>query len=309
MYILGSLIFTYIIFCLINRKFLNTNFYKNDFRQVQKFRDGVPYDLEIVNTGSSYAKYAFDYQSFHIKGFNFALRPQSLNYDFKLLKYYQKHLKKNCKVIIVLPNLVFGFVDYEYDLSNKKYYYFLDKKLIKGYHWVKYFRWVQYPILSSLRNIKYVFSDIAPKTYWNRTSQNVSYEDTKCFVENRVLGWKDQFKLNDMKNELSADHLEDVFTKSRKLVQDMIAFCKDNGFEAILLIPPVSEVLNDEIGEGFLKKVLYKNIEILNTENLPVLDYLHDERFQSYTLYSEGDLLNMEGRKLFTEVVLNDLGM
>ncbi len=309
MYVLIFGIAIYGIFIFMNKKFINTNFYQNDFRQVNKFLNGVPYDLEIVNTGSSYAKYGLDYSSVDIKGFNFALRPQSLNYDFKLLKYYQEHMKQNCKVIIVLPELVFGFVDFEYDLSNRKYYYFFDKNQILGYDLVKYLRWIKYPILSSFRNIKYVFFDIERKTYWEKPFDSMSYTDSKKFVESRILGWKNQFKLADMENEESSKHLEDVFIKTRKLVEDMISFCKENGFEPILLIPPVSKVLNDEIGYEFLKAVLYKNIELLNSENLTVLDYLYDDRFQSYKLYSEGDLLNSAGRKLFTEVVLNDLGI
>lgn len=46
----------------------------------------VPYELEIVNLGSTFSKYGFDYRYFGKKGFNFAVAPQPLKVDYEVLE-------------------------------------------------------------------------------------------------------------------------------------------------------------------------------------------------------------------------------
>ena len=99
------------ILLLLNILFKNTNYYMNSIDQLQKIIKGVPDNLEIINLGSSYGKYAFCYDHIKIKGFNFAIKPQSLSYDFKILQQYRKNLNEGCIVLISLVPLVFCLPD------------------------------------------------------------------------------------------------------------------------------------------------------------------------------------------------------
>lgn len=295
-----------IFFIMLNQKFMQTNYYQNQHKQVKKFINGVPYELEIVNTGSSYGRYGFDYSETALKGFNLGIQPQSLSYDFKILKQYKKHFKTKCKVIIVLPTLVFGFIDYPDDLMNTKYYYFLDTKYINGYSKFKYFTRIKYPILAAKRNLKHFIKDQEMDLYETNES-NLTYQDVEKEAKMRIDGWKKQFNLENMSSPNSVKHLENIFINTTKLVSKMIDFCISNGFCPVIVVPPVSKVLNNMISREFMEEVLYKNIRNANTQNIQVCDYLYDERFQNYKLYVNSDFLNKKGRSLLTKTVIEDL--
>lgn len=306
LYVLFSVLSTFLLIFALNQLFIKTNYYQNTVRQLKKFTNGVPYQLEVINTGSSYGKYGFDYEGAEVKGFNFALQPQSLSYDFKILKQYNHHFKKNSKVLIIIPDLAFCFLDYVNEESNTKYYHFLDKIYINGYTKFKYFTRIKFPILSAKLKLWHLIKD-QPIIDLYVCNESKSYEDIKVEAKERVKEWCNEFKLVDMKSSTSAIHLKDMFNKTTVLLSEMIEFCIEKNLKPIIVVPPVSGVLNQLISKEFMETVLYKNIRRANTRNIPVLDYLYDERFQDYKLYINSDFLNINGRKLFTKTVLQDL--
>ena len=115
-----------LFFILLNILYKRTNYYKINILQSNKFKE-ISNNLEIINLGSSYAKYAFDYSKVGVNGFNFGIQPQSLSYDFRILKQYKNKLKKNGVVIITIPDFVFAFLDYSIEEYNYRYYSFLNK--------------------------------------------------------------------------------------------------------------------------------------------------------------------------------------
>lgn len=296
-----------ILFLIINMLYKRTNHYKNTINQLQKYMKGIPNNLEIVNTGSSYARYAFDYSYTSKIGFNFGLQSQSLSYDFRILKQYATNLKKGCVVLITLPNLIFGFLDYEKDHNNTKYYYFLNHKNIIGYSKFKYLTRIVFSVLSRKKNIFYIIKDEQKIDLYNHDRNAMSETQVYDEASLRVEGWKKQFKLNNTIDIKFSNELEKMFESTTSLLNEMIEYCLNLDFKPTLIIPPCSSILNSLLSEQFIKKVLYENIEKANTKKIPVLDYLYDERFQDYKLYINSDMLNKVGRDKFTEVVIKDL--
>lgn len=305
---LKILIFILIILLILitNELYKKTNYYKNKIKQVQKYINGVPQELEIINLGSSYGKYAFDYSHTSLNGFNFALQPQSLSYDFRILKQYTPNLKKNCKVLIVIPDLIFGFLDYSNDEANTKYYYFLNKEEIIGYSKLKHFIKIILPIFSNKFNILRIFKDIK-KQPQNCKNNFLTEKEVKKEAILRVNGWEREFKLKNTVHYEKHPELEKMFVKTTKLLSEMIDYCKKNNFKPVIVVPPTSGILNDMLSKEFVKKVLYDNIKKANKKKIPVLDYLYDERFQDYKLYINSDMLNEIGRKKFTKIVIEDI--
>ncbi|MCI7643435.1 MAG: hypothetical protein MST10_03640, partial [Lentisphaeria bacterium] len=82
--------------------------------------------IEVCNLGSSMGKFSFDYSQTEMHGANFASSPQSLFYDFKLLRRNLKFLKPRAWVLI--PICPFSFIRTPYPA---------------GEHYVKY-----YPVLA-----------------------------------------------------------------------------------------------------------------------------------------------------------------
>lgn len=307
MYILIILIIIGILFfLLLNILYKKTNYYKINILQSNKFKE-IPDNLEIINLGSSYAKYAFDYSKVGIKGFNFGVQPQSLSYDFRILKQFKNKLKKNGVIIITIPDFVFAFLDYPIEDYNYRYYSFLNKENILNYSSLKNFLLNYFPLILQPKKLKYILKDISKEN-----------SDSLVFIENsetvtkeaqrRINGWKKEFKLLGTENSEDIPlNIKEMFRKTQSLLEEMINYSLTNELKPVIVIPPCSKELNNFFSDNFLKEILYSNIEKANKSLIPVLDYLKDSEFQDYHLYINSDFLNVNGRELFTKRVVADL--
>lgn len=300
MYILIGIVIILLFIWICNKKYKNSNYFLNDYNKIKKFVDGVPENLEIVNTGSNHAYYGFNYGS--RKCFNFASGAQSLNYDYKILKQYSNNLNGGCKVLIVLAPLSFGFVDYKNDSSNSRYYFFMDKDKTLNYSRLKKFLYVDMPILKSWKNFIRIFLRKKEIKSIINTPDNAEKEALL-----RINGWKKQFNLKNLLDKKSASYLKDEFENVKTILLDMIEFSLEHNWRPIIVIPPASVFLTKKISDEFMKEVLYDNIRFLKDKQIPILDYWKDDRLNDYKLYINSDFLNEKGSKLFTEIVLEDI--
>ena len=307
MHILITLIIVGVLFfILLNILYKKTNYYKINILQSNKFKE-IPDNLELSHLGSSYAKYAFDYSKVGLKGFNFGLQPQSLSYDFRILKQFKNKLKKNGVIIITIPDFVFAFLDYPIEDYNYRYYSFLNKENILNYSSLKNFLLNYFPLILQPKKLKYILKDISKEN-----------SDSLVFIENsetvtkeaqrRINGWKKEFKLLGTENSEDIPlNIKEMFRKTQSLLEEMINYSLSNELKPVIVIPPCSKELNDFFSEEFLNEILYSNVEKANKNLIPVLDYLKDPEFQDYYLYVNSDFLNVNGRELFTKRVVADL--
>lgn len=311
-------IFELFVFTIGGVLFLNiclkrSEYHRKETFQIKKFQKGVPLQLEVVNTGSSYGYFDLNWDTCSKSGFNFALVPQALSYDFKILQQYRTHLKEGCKVFIVLPDLVFAFLDTQTEMKSEKYYCFLKREKIPRHSWLKKLLWVQFPVLRIKYVLRWLYHIVSEKP--RETVFDLYEKDVTCDLEHvqkaareRLEGWKREFSLQDFASAASAIHLEERFRRTTNLLEEMIGFCLDRRWEPILLVPPVSGVLNSMISKEFMEFVLYRNIERANKEKVKVLDYLYDSRFQDHRLYCNADFMNKAGRKAFTRTLWKECG-
>ena len=300
--------YIFIVFVLIsvllfwNYLYMQTPRYKREIARIEKFKyaDGEKYI--VINTGSNHAYYSIDWNLIDVKGFNLASGSQSILWDKKLLHKYIQSVEKrgDGKVVIALSALVLGFIDYAHDISNKRYYLFADAQNIPNYTWWKKVKYCYCPIFSNWRNFIYVFYRRDNKVVL-QDNRSPEYE-----AQLRVNGWKEQFRLRDLQQAESAMHLQPVIKKTIKIVREMVDECRQYGVIPILIIPPVSRFLNAMVSEEFLAEVLYNPLR-KNFEDVVLLDYLRDERFQDINLYMNSDFMNLEGRRLFTKVLWHDI--
>ena len=66
------------------------------------YRENDERNYDVVNLGSSSAKWAFDWSGVGVKGMNWANQPQTLIDDFRLLKNFHSILRKGGTVIITI---------------------------------------------------------------------------------------------------------------------------------------------------------------------------------------------------------------
>ena len=302
--IILTLFLSSFLFFMMNQLYKRTNHNKNFFENAEKFTAGVPKNLEVICTGSSYAKFGIDFQQTVYQGFNFGIFPQSLNYDYKILQQYKKNLKGGCVVLITLAPLVFGFVDYENDTSNYKYYRFLKQKYINNYKLTTKICHIIFPLLATPRLAKYILNDVPRYRY----DDNIASEELSMKEANsRMKGWCEQFRIKDLKESTVTEDMKSTFQETSAILHKMIEFCMSNDLSPVIVIPPVSKSLFGLFSAEFLEVYLYNNIMNGCNENIPVLNYLANNKLNDYRYYSNSDFMNSEGREAFTTTLINDL--
>jgi hypothetical protein len=280
-------------------------------RDALKFINGVPNNLEMVNTGSTFALHGFDYKHFEKKGFNFAIAPQPLEYDLKILEKYSCNIAKNAVVIIVVVcPFEFAVDRYEDDERNFVYYFFLDKRKIHNYCKGKEFVIKYFPFALYLRHpvtlAKSVVKKLIGYDKW-RTSDNNTPDYVKHAALSRISGWMNEFNLSNVQDCKPDERLLATFEKTSDTLRRMLDLCIDNKFRPIIINMPACKEESSEFSESVIEEFYNKNVRRANVYNIPVIDYFRDARFHDHSLYMNADCLNDKGREFFAKILIEDL--
>ena len=299
---IALLIFTFII----NKLYKNTNFYKNKFIDTHKFKD-IPKNLEIINLGSNQPKFAFDYNQSNIFGMNWAVGPQTLEYDFRILKNFHYRLKPNSKVLIAISPFQFFLLNYKDNVSNHKYYNFLDENFIDNYSNLTRKLYIDYPILTAKKQILRIIKDVKSDNRLEFESNPMNSDEIKEDAQKWLDGWKKQFKISDLRNIVISNENETNIRKNIEILKDMIDFCIERNFEPVLTVLPVTKKLSSHFPDKFVQEQIIDYINQANEKNVKFLNYWKDERFEDESYYFNSFFMNKIGRLKFTEQVLKDL--
>lgn len=307
MMIIFVLMLVLILIWIINKLYIHTNYYKNNIIFENRYNrySMIPTNLEIVNLGSGYARFSFSYDDFPLKGFNFAQSPQSLYYDFQILKQYKSHLKEDCIVLINLPLFIFCFENYKKIQYEQKYYWELEKEYIYNYSWIKKIIYLHFPVLVAGKKAGHILKDIKSDTPYEKSYCIYSNSEVNIQVENHYNVWKEQFQLKATQTALDAQHLEDNFVVCVDILKDMIEFCLNNHWRPVLITTPLCGKLNDRFGVPFINKVLYSNIEKANIYDIPYWDFCLCAEYQNdKDMFWNGvDWMSQKGRDYFMKVL------
>lgn len=300
------ILITLLIFTLIvNKLFKNTNFYKNQFIDTHKFKE-IPKELEIINLGSNQPKFAFDYSQSNILGMNWAVGPQSFEYDFRLLKNYHNSLKVNAKVLITICPFSFFFLD-KNKTTHNKYYNFLDSNLIDNYSNTTKKLYLDFPILTAKKQILRIVKDTKPDIRLELEKNPMSKDEIKKDAQKWIDGWKKQFQISGLENIVLSDENKENIEKNIEILKNMIDFCIEKKIEPVLLVLPAIKELSSHFPDEFVQKYIIDYINQSNEKNVKFLNYWKNERFEDVELYFNSFFMNKSGRLKFTEQVLRDL--
>jgi hypothetical protein len=321
--LLGSLIisaivaFTLLFFVMIkpvilvlNKLAQRTNWYNNQLADGLKFRKQILFDLDICNLGSNSAKFAFSYEGTGLKGENWAVGPQTLSYDFCVLKNYFSYLKEGATVLISLCPFSGCIIEYKDDAANHKYYSFLHPILILNYSpftKAKVMQFVNTPFQSSpLTAIKRLIKDVPATNSILLSTSSMDVESLNNDANKYLDAWKQEFSISNLDAQVSEQN-RDCISYNTILLSEMISFCLERYLKPVIVLPPVTKALNSIFSKTFLENYIYSFVRNANTKQVPFLSYFDDERFADPDLYYNSYFLNVKGRKLFTMTVLMDL--
>lgn len=287
-----------------------SNWYRNQFKDAERIKK-APHDLDVINFGSNIAKYGIDYSECGMNGYNFAVGPQTITFDYTLLLKYHTYLRPDGPRLLLLlfcPFSVCKNFYTEHDgvvYKNVRYYPILDKEYIPNYDDVLYERFMLHPSKLGLKALycalRHRYSNNA---IFDINSNRLSPDQMKRDAKNRMLDWKREFFLND----LTPDNLSDLVIKSLVYNSEILVkikdFCDNHNINANIVIPPLSKELSEQIPQKFREKCFYS---IIRDKNIPIYDYADDKELSNNDNFLNSLFLNKKGRVKFTNRVIADI--
>lgn len=291
---------------ILNRIISQTDWYNNQFwGGATKFWHANQFGLDVVNLGSGAGVRAFDYNGLPIKACNWALGPQSLVHDFNILRNYFSYIKDGGYVIIVV--CPFSCLESHYDKShNFKYYTFLHPATIINFDdnertlalTIKNNPFRQMPVYcikQTLREIKTKYIVSLRRT--EKDLQKTAIDMMNC--------WKRQFGIDDLSTPITEKHLGELQGRKKTLI-DIIDFCKERLLKPVVVIPPMYHTLGSMFPDEFKKN--YIDL-FLQGVDAPIYDYMNNLDMDKEEYYQTALFLNEKGAKVFTRIVLSDIGI
>lgn len=294
----------------LNGLIRRTNWYNNEiFPDCRKFWEYNKFNTEVINLGSTSGFYAFDYEGLSdCVGANFALRHNPLSGDLAILKNYFGYLNPNeSHVIITL--CVFSSLAGSYNFMGDRFYTLIYPSFIPNF---SYRRQQEVKNMAANPILRFplwsVYTEL--KSLLKRNKQGIKTEEQmRLDAERWIKGWKHEFSLADFSQPLSLIN-QDGLKDASVILNDLISFCKERNMKPVLVLPPMYHTLAEKF-DGNARRILLDDlINMLDDKSVKFLNYMDDSRFShDTTLFQDSFLLNKNGAKKFTKIVLKEIGV
>lgn len=296
-----------IVLFIANALYKRTNHFNNQFVDVRKYWDmsTFPKDLQVVNLGSNHPKFGFDYSETGFKAMNCAVGPQTLEYDFAILRKITPNLASGAIVIIPICLLKLFLYRQKSRSVHAKYYTFLSREDIVDYSKLEQIRLLKYPLIFNPRLLRFVIRDVPKDTRLELTENPM--KDTVALnkdADNWINCWNREFDISLPNPKLSKENESDI-SQNICILREMLEYCKLHNLKPIITILPVTKYLSSRFTDEFIHEHILRYIDAANSVNAPVLNYLMDERFTAPELYINSFFMNKKGRTIFSEEFKN----
>lgn len=292
----------------MNALYKRTNDYRNIFADTEKFRNdaSIPNGLQLVNLGSNHPKFGFNYDGLNVKAMNWAVGPQSLEYDFAILRKECHHLAD--KAAVLIPICVLNFFLYRHPFGDHlKYYGILPEDDIVEYSKKTKLTHIDYPLLFHPKKLKRLIKDVPTASDRLLINNNQMNENQlKTDADFWINCWNREFDI-DINNLVLSDINKTNIKRNIHLLHEMILFCLDRKLRPVICILPVTDYLGNRFSEDFVNNQILAYVHEANTQKCLVLNHLKDKRFTDSSLYINSFFFNLHGRKQFTKMIIEEL--
>ena len=272
----------------------------------------IPQHLDLINLGSNPAKYGLDYADTGVKAFNLAVGPQTLEYDFRMLKNYHSFLdEKGAKLLLLLlcpfSLLKFRYTEYDgYACRDHRYYPILHHSMINNYEEQTYTDLKKRTLLHLLKHplrLLSILKGTAQKKMKSETNP-LNEQQMTSSAEGYIRGWMREFGLHNFELKDIPQSVKNDLQKNSEILDEIKAFCDERGIKPVIVLPPVSEYIMGNIPQGFREYCTYS---ILKQKDILMFDYMNDHTYNQPANFVDALCLNKTGRRKFTQGVLSDL--
>lgn len=251
-----------------------------------------PRPVDIINVGASHSMYGYNFKSTGLEHLDLALPAQTIEYDYKLLKEYGEHLKSDGVVLVSLSQITFGSTDTKF-IGN--YYEILDREDIDPYNVFDYYSYLYLPGANTASFLSAVTGKF----------KEFRWEDHKPWVDNGDAYAERKSKR--VEAEYAAAVEANTIPENMRYLKKIFEYCEERDYTVVLTIEPVHESYAAYFSEDDMERLVFQHLDALDLD-VPLLDYMNDERFASSREYFiDGDHLNKTGRKVYSEIVYEDL--
>lgn len=295
----------------INKKLKKSNWYHRLFPHLYEY-ERLKQGADVLCIGSTPAKNALDFTNIEqIRGYNLAVCPETIYYDFQVLKNYHSFLKPGGIILFVLCPFTFLKDFYRNEFGSKsylniRYYPILHRAMIDTFSEDLYHKYVEEPILIDKKAWARLFYDpISPNSLKIDNNPQTSTESIEL-CKQRVKSWMREFHMLDLNPNHIPETIEKAIKGNIKIFQDMKDFIEERGYKAYIIIPPFPEEMTSLLPDDLVKHNL---IDPVKETGIPYINFYGVEEWLSRELYYHGFLLNAHGRELFTKVVLSRISL
>lgn len=292
-----------------NDKIRKSNWYHNKFPHLREF-ESLKENSDIICIGSTPAKNTIDFKAVAgVVGSNLAVQPETIFYDFQVLKNYHSFLKPGGTALFVLCPFTFlkDFYRNEYGSTsylNIRYYPILHRAMIDTFDYKLYRKYVKQPMRLGIQAWKRLLKDSpVSKTMFVRNNPD-NPEKSQQFCKERVKNWMREFHLADLNPDNIPEETGNAINGNIKIFQDMKLFIEERGYKACIVVPPFPDEMTSLLPQDFVKHTLFDSIE---ATGLPYISYYGKKEWLSRSFYYHGFLLNAAGRELLTKDVMSKL--
>ncbi|MDE6098641.1 MAG: hypothetical protein K2G24_07110 [Muribaculaceae bacterium] len=271
----------------------------------------IPQHLDIISLGSRPAKFAIDFNDTGVRGFNLAVVPQTLEYDFRMLKNYFSYFDDNGPRAVLLVLCPFTLLKTRYSLTeghtalDHRYYLVLHPALINNYSHSTHSLIKYHPALYSL-SITPRLKGLLGKRLQRQLAMASNPLDENGMKEsamNYISSWMKEFSITSLDDNLPGSASEAIGS-NKSILADIVTFCRERQLKPIAVIPPLSKNLLELIPDKFMNRAL---LSPLKECGITTIDFSHDEKLCDATNFRDALCLNSSGRKLFTTGLINHL--
>lgn len=283
--------------------------YKLWKKHAQKIKS-MPYNCQVINTGSTPSYRAFDYNGWGLIGFNLGYQTQPLYYDFETLKTYSDHIASNARILIGIEEFKFLVDTYE-EARDHKYYLWLEPKQICTYKKSTDLLVNYVPFFFELKIVLKKIKNIAKKIYRRKPKVRMEIEEPeeidKEWSRRWMHGWNYEFGWED--GEIITKEQFDIISKNEKRLEAMIDFCYEHNWIPYIIVLPFSPNLTKLLSKNILKQVLWEPLnQVCKTKKVELINLYDDDRFADYRLYQDALTFNEEGKKYFNKIIQGMIG-
>lgn len=289
-------------------RYYNSEEYKKYFHFANKMKR-VSQCLHIVNLGTTGAYYAFDYSKLKVPAMNMAIYTQPFSYDLKILKKYKKRISEGAIILITLeyPIFLFPEIPGERKEVHNQFCKILGPETKKIKDIVKCYFFQAFPFL-----IRKYYSSIfymINLEKLNSKKNHFTVRDRKILIYQKIKGWCEAsgIEQKDWNNGRISENIKKNMINSQCYLNNLLDFCMDSNWRPVLVALPYSEDMNNMLNEDLLDRIFYQNLNVYKARGIPFLDYSSNHKLKSGDLYMDMEYLNETGKKLFTNLVIEDL--